>query len=195
MGISVKRIILTIILAVLFVIAFGWVIMMQNHATLVSSQSVDETLRREEFMQAKNDIEFAWRIMEKDIREQYQVDAALLAVALRNIIEESEDEAIALYSSGAVIKVENGKITAPEETDRKLGLAGARDCPVSRSCRPVRRQPGPFCIPGRSQYSGRLQQDPRSLLLCRVARGYQHTAGSGGCARYPGHSPKGGGGI
>ena len=59
MGISVKRIILTIILAVLFVIAFGWVIMMQNHATLVSSQSVDETLRREEFMQAKNDIEFA----------------------------------------------------------------------------------------------------------------------------------------
>ena len=123
MGISVKRIILTIILAVLFVIAFGWVIMMQNHATLVSSQSVDETLRREEFMQAKNDIEFAWRIMEKDIREQYQVDAALLAVALRNIIEESEDEAIALYSSGAVIKVENGKITAPEETDRKLGLA------------------------------------------------------------------------
>lgn len=123
MGISVKRIILTIILAVLFVIVFGWVIMMQNHATLVSSQSVDETLRREEFMQAKNDIEFAWRIMEKDIREQYQVDAALLAVALRNIIEESEDEAIALYSSGAVIKVENGKITAPEETDRKLGLA------------------------------------------------------------------------
>ena len=71
MGISVKRIILTIILAVLFVIVFGWVIMMQNHATLVSSQSVDETLRREEFMQAKNDIEFAWRIMEKDIREQY----------------------------------------------------------------------------------------------------------------------------
>jgi hypothetical protein len=120
MGISVKRIILTIILAVLFVIVFGWVIMMQNHATLVSSQSVDETLRREEFMQAKNDIEFAWRIMEKDIREQYQVDAALLAVALRNIIEESEDEAIALYSSGAVIKVENGKITAFDTHDNLM---------------------------------------------------------------------------
>ena len=122
MGISVKRTILTIILAFLFVIAFGWVIMMQNHATLVRNQSTDETLRREEFTQAKHDIESAWRIMEKDIREQYQVDAALLALELCNIIEESEDEAIAVYSSGAVMKVENGSITAPEETDRKLGL-------------------------------------------------------------------------
>ncbi len=122
MGISVKRIILVIILAILSVIGFGWVIMMQNHATLVRKQSGDETLRQEEFNQARDDIEFSWRIMERNIRGQYQVDAALLALALRNIIEESSDKAIAMYSSGAVIKVKDGEITAPEDTAQKLGL-------------------------------------------------------------------------
>ena len=122
MGISVKRIILTIAMAILFVIAFGRVIMMQNHATLVRNQSGEETLKREEITQTRKDIESAWNIMNRRIREQYKVDAALVALPLRNIIEESGDKAIALYSGGAVIKVEDGGITAPDDTDSKLGL-------------------------------------------------------------------------
>ena len=58
MGISTKRIILTIILAVLLVIAFGWVIMMQNHAALVRNNAGDETLKREEVAQTLDDIEY-----------------------------------------------------------------------------------------------------------------------------------------
>ena len=122
MGISVKRIVLTFILAILFVIAFGWVIMMQNHATLVRNQSGDETLQREEMTQTRRDIESAWDILHRRIEEQYKVDAALLALALRNIIQESGDKAIALYSDGAVIKIEDGAIIAPDNTDRRLGL-------------------------------------------------------------------------
>ena len=123
MGISVKRIILIIILAILCVVGFGWVIMMLNHATLARKQSGDEALRQEEFNQARKDIESAWRVMERNIREQYQVDAALLALALRNVIEENSDKAIAMYSSGAVIKVKDGEITAPGDTAQKIGLA------------------------------------------------------------------------
>ena len=48
MGISVKRIVLTTVLAVLLVIVFGWVIMMQNHATLVRNHAGDETLKLED---------------------------------------------------------------------------------------------------------------------------------------------------
>ena len=123
MGISVKRIILIIILAILCVVGFGWVIMMLNHATLARKQSGDEALRQEEFNQARKDIESSWRVMERNIREQYQVDAALLALALRNVIEENSDKAIAMYSSGAVIKVKDGEITAPGDTAQKIGLA------------------------------------------------------------------------
>ena len=120
MGISLKKSILTTALAVVFVIAFGWVIMMQNHATLVRNHAGDETLKKEEVTQTLEDIESGWRIIERRIMERYKVDATLLALALRDVIK--DDEAVAMYSSGAVIKVEDDAITAPEEIDVKLGL-------------------------------------------------------------------------
>ena len=122
MGISLKRIILTIVLAVLFVIAFGWVIMMQNHATLVRNHAGDERLKLDEVTQTLEDIESGWNIIERRIRERYKVDATLSALALRNVIENNEEEAVALYSSGAVIRVENGEIKAPDGIVRQLGL-------------------------------------------------------------------------
>ena len=122
MGISTKRIILTIILAVLLVIAFGWVIMMQNHAALVRNNAGDETLKREEVTQTLDDIESAWETMESRIREQYRVDATLASLAVLNDVEKNGDHAITMYSGGAVIKVEDGKVTVPEDIEGKYNL-------------------------------------------------------------------------
>ena len=122
MGISLKKIILTIAAAVLSVIAFGWVIMMQNHATLVRNRAGDETLKLDEVAQTLEDIESGWNIIERRIRERYKVDATLSALALRNVIENNKEEAVALYSNGAVIGVEDGEIKAPEGIVRKFGL-------------------------------------------------------------------------
>ena len=105
MKIRGKRIALTVILAILFIIAFGWVIMMQNHAALIRNNSGEDTLKREEVTQTLDDIRSAWNIMERHIQKQYKVDATLSALALRNIITKSEDKAIAMYKSGAVINV------------------------------------------------------------------------------------------
>ena len=122
MGISLKKIILTIAAAVLSVIAFGWVIMMQNHATLVRNHAGDERLKLDEVAQTLEDIESGWNIIERRIRERYKVDATLSALALRNVIENNKEEAVALYSNGAVIGVEDGEIKAPEGIVRKFGL-------------------------------------------------------------------------
>ena len=122
MKIRGKRIALTVILAILFIIAFGWVIMMQNHAALIRNNSGEDTLKREEVTQTLDDIRSAWNIMERHIQKQYKVDATLSALALRNIITKSEDKAIAMYKSGAVIKVTDDEITAPEGIEQKLGL-------------------------------------------------------------------------
>ena len=122
MSISWKRVLLTIILNIIFVIAFGWIIMMLNHATLVKNQVGDDKLKMEEVTYTLEDIQTNWNSMEKRIRDRYEVDATLSALALRNIIAEQGDQAISLYSNGAVIKVLKGKITAPEGIDQKLGL-------------------------------------------------------------------------
>lgn len=122
MGISVKRIVLTTVLAVLLVIVFGWVIMMQNHATLVRNHAGDETLKLDVVASALEEIESRWRIMEQRIEERYKVDTLLSAFALRSVVEQKGDQAVALYSNGAVIRVQGDEITAPEGIDRRLGL-------------------------------------------------------------------------
>ena len=122
MSIGWKKIVLTIILNIIFVIAFGWIIMMLNHSTLVKNQAGDDTLKLEEVTYTLEDIQSNWNTMEQRIRDRYEVDATLSAFALRNIIAEKGDRAISLYSNGAVIKVLDGKITAPEGIDQKLGL-------------------------------------------------------------------------
>ena len=121
MSISWKKIVLTIILNIIFVIAFGWLIMMLNHAARVKNQAGDDTLKLEKVTYTLEDIHANWKTMEKRIRDRYEVDVTLSALALRNIIAEKGDQAISLYSNGAVIKVLNGKIQAPEGIDRRLG--------------------------------------------------------------------------
>ena len=119
---GLKKIILTVLLAVALVFAFGLIIMLQNHATLTRDNTGDETLKQEEVSRTLTEIRRNWNDMERRIQERYKVDATLSALALRNILEEKGDQGIARYSNGAVVKVENGKITAPEGIDEKLGL-------------------------------------------------------------------------
>ena len=122
MRISLKRIILTIALAVLLVIAFGWIIMMQNHATLIRNHAGDESLKQEEVMQTLEDISSSWRIMERRIRARYKENAALSALAHRDIIEEDGGQAVSVHSNGAVIRVTDDEVAAPEGIGQKLGL-------------------------------------------------------------------------
>lgn len=123
MKISRRKILLTIILAIVLVIVFGFVVMLQNHAILEKRQNGDETLTRDEVTHTLEDIKSNWNTMELRITEQYKVDAMLSAMAVRNIIKEENDEAISLYTNGAVIKAEDGTVIAPDDVAQKLGLS------------------------------------------------------------------------
>ncbi len=112
MKISRKRIILTIVLAVLFVIAFGWIIMMLNHATLVRNHVWDDTLKLEEVTHTLEDIRSKWSATEKRIRDRYAVDATLSALALRSDSAWDGEGAAAPDPDGAGVKVDSGDIEA-----------------------------------------------------------------------------------
>ena len=91
MKISRRKILLTIILAIVLVIVFGFIVMLQNHAILEKRQSGDETLSKDEVTHTLEDIKSNWNTMELRITEQYKVDAMLSAMAVRNIIKEESD--------------------------------------------------------------------------------------------------------
>ena len=122
MKITLRRTILVTLLAIVFIIAFGWVIMMQNHATLVKNNAEKDAFKLEEFSHTLKDIKSSWKNLEGRIKERYTVDTALSAMALRSVIGKSGDDAVGLYSNGAVIKVSDGRITSPDDLDKRLEL-------------------------------------------------------------------------
>ena len=111
-----KKIIIAIILAIVLVIAFGWIIMMLNHAILIRNHEGDEKLKLEEFTNTLDEIEANWKSIEKRMKVRYMADTTLSALALRNIIQEKGDEAIAPYSNGAVIKISRGSSRPRDRT-------------------------------------------------------------------------------
>ena len=123
MKVSRIKIILIILLATACVIAFGWLVMMQNHATLVRNHAEDESLKLEEVSRILDEIESSWKDMEQRIREQFEVDVTLSALTLGKIISEKGDEAIARYSNGAVIKIEGDEVIGPKGVDQTSGLS------------------------------------------------------------------------
>ena len=124
MKITWKKILLITFLAVVLVLAFGWVIMMQNHASILARKEAGEdSLKKEDVSSTINEITEAWKNAENRIRRRYTVNAAFAALALRNILARQGDDAIAIYSNGAVIKVADGQMTVLGEIDKKLGLS------------------------------------------------------------------------
>ena len=62
---------------------------------------------------------------ERKAVDLYEVNAVLTATALDRVISDHKDNAVETYRSGAVVKIENGSITAPEGVSQDLGLAAS----------------------------------------------------------------------
>ena len=124
MKVTRKKILFTILIAVVLVVAFGFVIMLQNHASILAKRRAgEESLKAEDAAQTIDEITETWKGMEKRIRRRYYVNAAFAALTLRDILAEKGDDALAVYNSGAVIKVEDGKMTVLGDIGKKLGLS------------------------------------------------------------------------
>ena len=103
----------TVLLALFFVALFAAVITLYNRADMMKDASTSDTMKLEAVGETLNDIDNSWSETEDNLVGNYVAEATIASMALRDVIKEEGDQAIAAYSSGAVIKVEGGKLTAP----------------------------------------------------------------------------------
>ena len=131
----------TVLLALFFVALFAAVITLYNRADMMKDASTSDTMKLEAVGETLNDIDNSWSETEDNLVGNYVAEATIASMALRDVIKEEGDQAIAAYSSGAVIKVEGGKLTAPDGIDRTYGLtadlfignSGLLDAPADSS--------------------------------------------------------------
>ena len=62
---------------------------------------------------------------ERKAVDLYEVNAVLTAAALDHVISDRTDYAVEAFSSGAVVKIENARITAPDGVSQDLGLTAS----------------------------------------------------------------------
>ena len=138
---SPRKMLFTVLLALFFVALFAAVITLYNRADMMKDASTSDTMKLEAVGETLNDIDNSWSETEDNLVGNYVAEATIASMALRDVIKEEGDQAIAAYSSGAVIKVEGGKLTAPDGIDRTYGLtadlfignSGLLDAPADSS--------------------------------------------------------------
>ena len=117
-----KKIILTVLLAAVLVVAFIGIITQLNLALLSRERPSEEILVQDAIKHTLEEIDDSWKDAENLVQSKYKAAATLSAMALRPIVEKNGDEAIAEYPNGAIIKAEDETIMAPNRVDQRFGL-------------------------------------------------------------------------
>lgn len=123
--ISRRKTILTIILSVFLVVAFMVVTLAANRLIFADKVRTRDAKKLEAINRMLEDLSSSLSDAERNAAEQYEVNATLTATALGHVIANENDNAVALYQNGAVVKTENGGITAPGSVSRDLGLTAS----------------------------------------------------------------------
>lgn len=114
---------LTLVLTLIFITVFMVILMGQNIYYSSQKNSQQEEMKLDSFMKSYDELERVFVKAVKDTETLYATNAVLSATALEHVIADMGDKAIMIYGQGgAVIKVENGKITAPNHLETRLGL-------------------------------------------------------------------------
>ena len=122
---SRKKTILTIFLTVLLVIAFMLITLTANRLIFADKVRSRDAKKLDALNRMLEDLSSSLSYTERNAAEQYEVNAVLTATALGRVISYENDDAIALYRNGAVVKKENGRITAPGSVSQDLGLTAS----------------------------------------------------------------------
>lgn len=111
--VSRRKTILTIILSVFLVVAFMVVTLAANRLIFADKVRTRDARKLDAINRMLEDLSSSLSDAERNAAEQYEVNVTLTATALGHVIAHENDDAVALYQNGAVVKTENGKITAP----------------------------------------------------------------------------------
>ncbi len=122
---SRRKTISTIILSVILVVAFMLVTLTANRLIFADKVRSRDTKKLEAINRMLEDLNSTLSDTEQKSVGQYEVNAMLTATALGNVISDEKDDAVKAYRSGAVVKTENGVVTAPGSVGQDLGLTAS----------------------------------------------------------------------
>lgn len=122
---SRRKTISTILLSVVLVIAFMLITLTANRLIFADKIRSRDAKKLDAINRMLEDLNSSLADVEKKVVDQYEVNAVLTATALRSVISNEKDNAIGTYRSGAVVKIENDRITAPGSLSQDLGLTSS----------------------------------------------------------------------
>ena len=141
------RVLLTVLLAIGFVVAFSWIVAWQNYRQLSGKTSDNEPLPREALDGTLKNLSEVWTEYERRIIKRYEVEAVLASLALENVIGQEDvtgqedvpenvinqkdvpedvigqkDVPEDARENGIVIRIQDGVISPSDPAVRALGL-------------------------------------------------------------------------
>ena len=122
---SRRKTISTILLSVVLVIAFMMITLTANRLIFADKVRTRDAKKLDAINRMLEDLDSSLSDTEKKAADQYEVNAVLTATALESVIAEEGDSAVTAYRSGAVVKIENGSVTAPGSVSQDLGLTAS----------------------------------------------------------------------
>ena len=120
---SRRKIISTILLSAVLVIAFMLITLTANKLIFADKVRSRDAKKLEAINRMLEDLDSTLSDAEQKAADQYEVNAVLTATALKSVISDRKDDAVETYRSGVVVKIENGMITAPGNVSQDLGLS------------------------------------------------------------------------
>ena len=115
------RVLLTVLIAVGFVILFGWGVALQNYRSLAGEAAGRTPLNREAVSEALNHLSETWTDYEKRIINRYETEAVFASLALQSVMDEEDVREIS-RENGLVISIEDGRLSPSDPAVRRLGL-------------------------------------------------------------------------
>ena len=117
-----KKTIYTFFLSVIAVIFFTIFTLTANRLIFAEKVRSRDLMKLESINRMVADLSASLSDAEQKAVSQYEVNVELTAAALSHSIADTKDDAIRTYRDSAVVKIQKGKVTAPEDADLIYGL-------------------------------------------------------------------------
>lgn len=120
-----RKTIFTILLSVVLVIAFMLITLTANRLIFADKVRSRDAKKLEAINRMLGDLNSSLSDAEQKAVDQYEVNAVLTAAALESVVADERDGAVETYRSGAVVKIESGRLTTPDNVIQDLGLTAS----------------------------------------------------------------------
>lgn len=131
------RVISTVLLTAILIVAFSWIAAWQNYLWLSRDASREKNLTREAVNDTLENLSASWTDYERKLINRYEVEAVLASLALQNVIEDENAPALNRGNNN-VISIKDGRLSSSNPAVSTLGLDASL----------FRGEQGSFAAPG-----------------------------------------------